>query len=316
MGYDATITLKSAIKQEIFNSLCNTLHIQKANSNTYFCIDPFDYEMHQPVVIFLEKGNGKISHISLRLQIWANYYEKLKFNNLLKVLSKQLDGDFVTDNGKNKLLILKGALKISKAEAGCYYAYDDLESAINSLQYFINNISEFQNEKDLLKVIGDVALPSIFSAHMAEIYMVTLIETYFRSVYTALLKYSENKENVLKNQRIRDEDIIDITNGKISVEEAFALSKNFQNLRRICDSFNELDKNIKLEKFLKENKFYDKLNVVINTRHKLIHRNIYNFSKNKQQARKDLLLIKKCFLAFNLHLCSIYHWDKTNFKEI
>jgi hypothetical protein len=67
------------------------------------------------------------------------------------------------------------------------------------------------------------------------------MEDYFKSTFVALLRYSGRKEVMLKNARLGSDHLLRISNGVSSVEECFAETLPFQNLKAVSDHFKALE---------------------------------------------------------------------------
>lgn len=74
--------------------------------------------------------------------------------------------------------------------------------------------------------------PSSFNANVYLSYLCSLIEEFFRATYIALLKYSDKKEKIL-NMKFSPYDMVDISEGRKTVEEVYARILSFQNIKKL-----------------------------------------------------------------------------------
>ena len=113
-----------------------------------------------------------------------------------------------------------------------------------------------------------------------------------------MLRYSDRKERVIKNARTKSEDLYLISNGIISVEEAVAKYKSFQNAYNINRNFEELDPQLdisgtlsKPDEKLSENPF-NLLDAFFERRHRLVHKSEIRSEYTKEKLVHDMYVLK------------------------
>jgi hypothetical protein len=130
-----------------------------------------------------------------------------------------------------------------------------------------------------------------------------------------LLTYSPRKESFFKSSRIHPRDLIAVSNGVQSLEEAVANALNFQNLERICEAFRMLDMKLDLaaalrRPFRRRNKsLYDSLAAIIDRRHEFIHRNQLDIDYLTKSLEQDIEDLKTAMERVYKTITIIYSWD-------
>lgn len=82
-----------------------------------------------------------------------------------------------------------------------------------------------------MKELSGFPTSSSFNANVYLSYLCSLIEEFFRATYIALLKYSDKKEKIL-NMKFFPYDMVDISEGLKTVEEVYARTLSFQNIKK------------------------------------------------------------------------------------
>lgn len=96
-----------------------------------------------------------------------------------------------------------------------------------------------------------------------------------------------------------------MSENELRVEYAFDKSLNFQNIKRICENFDRLDKNLAIrqevmKKYGRRNEsLYDFIERVANHRHRYVHHSEKDLDYDMRSLKRD---IKYCELL----ICSIY----------
>jgi len=160
----------------------------------------------------------------------------------------------------------------------------------------------------------DIMNPLVATVNMAIPFVVSIIEDYFRSTYTALLKYSSQKEVILKGCRIQGEDLVLLEKEEITLEDAIARSRSFQNMKRIGQSFKELDNNIDLfgvlNKTLRRRKpVSDTFERIIGFWHRIIHRAELIYDYAPKALLCDIRTIHVGVEKFYFSLINLYGWS-------
>ena len=263
-----------------------------------------------------DKAEGLIVHT--HTSIWRSRYDTDFHNHTVKQLRKRFGGYFESDNGRNKYLT-NDYPYIDKAEAGCYQAFGVYFNNIQRASYTIDTWMSAKTEMDWSSKKMGVALidqmnPLVATVNMAIPLIVSIIEDYFKSSYIALLKYSPQKEAIIRDCRIQGEELILLTKGEITLEDAVARSRSFQDMKRIAQSYRELDKNIDVYGTLKrpyrrrKTSIYDTIESIIVLRHRIIHRAELILGYTPQLLLRDIRTIHVGIERFYRMLISLYGW--------
>lgn len=314
MGYDCRCSLpENTIFSEVeeFLSFLDYVRIKKG---LFYYFEKDDYLSISGVLATIKtEENGQI-FVYLRSQIFASNTDIEHFNKTAKQLRKRFGGYFESDFGRNRYIHDLKTDRV-KAEAGCYQAYTNFENNITTAQIYIR-YARFDVQ---FPPIGefpefDEMNPAIISNNLVVPFLVTLIEEYFRSSYIALLKYSDRKDIILKNSRIYPDDLISISEQALTVEDAVARSKSFQNIGKVASNFKDLDQRLDISGILKRpyrrrrETLYASLDNIFEQRHTQIHRNQFRIDYTKDELQRDIDNVKISIERSYLHFIDTYGW--------
>ena len=204
-------------------------------------------------------------------------------------------------------------MKLRGAESGCYFAYFRLSNLFSYIQGLITDYNEDENRQHGAELFG-IPSSTALLANITTTYIASIIENYFRELYIALLTYSEKKESIFKNARLDSADLVDVSTQKITIEEAVALSFSFQNINRINNTFQTLDKNIQIYAILskpyrKRNEtLFLTLDRLLEHRHALVHRLSIDNSYSKEDIQRDIRSVEIALKRVYQHICNVYNW--------
>jgi len=233
-------------------------------------------------------------------------------------LKDYFGGYFVTDEGKNRILKPKNA-PVTKEHSGCYLAFQRFKLNIGKAKIYLQNRSFIQDYSATGLSFLDNLNPKILSNNLLLPYLVSVLEDYFKSTYIVLLKYSNNKEKILKdNNRISTKNLIRIANNQVSLEEAISENISFQNIELVSKHFQKLDTNIDLKGILskpfrnRKTKLFESLNELVQLRHKFIHKSEMSLEFNETKLKKAINDIEVSIDRFYKLLCELYKWNNEN----
>ena len=92
----------------------------------------------------------------------------------------------------------------------------------------------------------------IYGNNLCIIHLVTIMELYFKCTFITLLKVLYSDQDILSKFKIYSYNKNLYNNGKISLYEAVANSRSFQNIKNICNNFKEINSKIDLENVYKK----------------------------------------------------------------
>ncbi len=278
---------------------------------------PNDYKYFQGIYAELCFDKDEGLTVQTRTNIWRSRCDTDLHNHTVKQLKKRFGGYFASDHGKNNYLTNDHPY-IERDEAGCYQAYSRFFSNIQTASFTIKTWQKAKTDRDWSSITGipwfDSLNPLVITANITVPFLVSIIEDYFRSTYVALLKYSDNRESIVRDSRILGEELNLISKGEITIEEAVARTRSFQNMKRILQSFRELDNKIDAGSVLRKpyphrNKpIYDIFEDIISHRHMIIHRSEIITNYTPKILLRDIKTIHEGIQRFYLSLVELYGW--------
>lgn len=314
MGYDATNYVPATISRDKLFNLIEMLEFNGSGKQFFFYKED-DYKYLYGVGLMIEKTKDEwLCHT--RTPIYCSIDDLKYQNHVMKCLKQYLGGFFISDNGKNRYFDTE-TITTSISERGCYNAHFRLS---NQFSYAKRLLMNHKENKDIIAVHREFGVPSstVLLANIITTYISSVIENYFRDLYVALLKDSEKKEKTLQNTRLNPNDLLDISEGRICIEQAVALSKSFQNINKINSYFHDLDKNIDIKGVLsrpyhqRKETLFMTLNRILEHRHSLVHRLDIHISYYDEDIKKDIKSVEVALDRVYLNLCDLYKWQYIN----
>jgi hypothetical protein len=314
MGYDCTCYLAEGTKFPEVEEFLHYLGYDKVRKGSFYYFESKDYLSITGVLATIKTANDNQLHVFLRAQIFASNTDIVHFNKTAMQLRKRFGGYFVSDFGRNRYIHDVKTDRV-KAEAGCHQAYTNFENNITTAIIY----TEYARFDVQYPPIGefpeiDESNPTIISNNLVVPFLVSLAEEYFRSSFIALLKYSDKKDSILKNSRIFSDDLIGISEQILTVEEAVARSKSFQNIDKIASNFKDLDQRLDIGGILKKpyrrrkETLYTSMDNLFEQRHSQIHRNQIRLDYTNDKLQRDIDNLKISIERSYLHFIDIYGW--------
>lgn len=312
MGYDASVCIKKKYTKSAIEKILLLMGYEK-RGEIFYCGNDDEYKLFTGVTVWLSNENEQERIYRVRTSIFALGYDLKKMNETLRSLKQYCDASFKSDYGKNRYFPEDNLIK--GAESGCYFAVEKLFNNFSSFRHALSKYpADLEADKSVYEMYG-VPMPSVFNANVYSTYLCSLIEEYFRATYIALLKYSDRKEKIL-NVKFSPYDITDISNGKKTVEEAFANTLSFQNIHKICSNFHALDNKLDIGKALKEpyhkrkRNLYEQVDNILERRHSLIHHLELDANYSTENLQKDIDDITVAIKRVYRYLCQYYGWEE------
>lgn len=310
MGYDATNHVDKSVSKEKLVEFIKLLGFEGRGEWFHF-FERDEYKYLYGVGLHLSSTETEWL-VHTRTPIYCSD-DDLKYQNyVIKKIRQFFGGYFVSDNGKNRYFSVDN-VETTAAQRGCYAAHFRLSDQLGKIAFLVNNYDEPENVRDVFKMSG-LASPSTLLSNIATTYISSIIESYFRNLYVALLVYSPKKDKIISNARIVSNDYVDIAEGKISVEEAVALSMSFQNIVKIDSYFKALDNRISIYGALskpyrrRKETLFDTVNRVLEHRHGMVHRMGVDISYSKEDVLRDIESVKVALNRAYEHICDVYGW--------
>lgn len=316
MGRDATLYIPRGNTKKSIEDFIKLLGYKKFGDTFYYGNDN-EYRHLSGVSIWVYNAETEDYSFSIwvRTQIYASGYD-IKFqNNTLRMLKKHYNAYFISDKGKNRYFDVNIPLK-QGAENGCYLAAVNLYHQFFALKIALSKFpKDLEGEKIMLS--HGIPSPNVFNANVYLSYLCSIIEDFFRNTYISLLRFSDKKDKIM-NTKLSSFDLSDISQGNISVEEAYARTLSFQNIQKINSSFITLDSKLDISSVLKKPykkrkvNLYDRLNLILEHRHSIIHRLQLDLDYDSESIQKDIDDIKVSIIKVYEFICSKYDWEIEN----
>jgi hypothetical protein len=192
---------------------------------------------------------------SVEVETWI-YSESNSFDRDYQVLTirelkARFGGYFQSDVGRNRFPRITLPTRVG-AESGCYLAFSRFQVNLARIKVFLST-RETPNfpppEQDNRPRDRH---PIILSNNLIVPFLVAAMEEFFRSCFVALLQCSRSKRRSFSRARLTADDLIDLSDGVRTVENAYARHLSFQRIDKLCDNFKEIDDRIDLEKLLRK----------------------------------------------------------------
>lgn len=103
--------------------------------------------------------------------------------------------------------------------------------------------------------------------------------------------------------------------GQIIDPQVFASTLSFQNIKKICANFHNLDKGLDIGIALKrpyhkrKKNLYDQVNEILERRHGLIHHLELDGDYSTENLQKDIEDITVAIKRVYKYLCEYYNWE-------
>lgn len=283
----------------------------------FYWFEVNDFKSITGVELSIYHKNKKLV-VTTRTNESRSYHDLVHQNKTIRLLKKHFGGVFTTDYGKSRYLKPEGK-PLEPAASGCQLAFSSFgTNLIRARQYFDNRKFTREQETSDIDWLNRFN-PRLISNNLLLPFLVSIFEDYWKSTYTVLLKYSENKESILKGNKIYADRLVQISQGEITVEQGFADSISFARISVVCNHFKLLDKRLDFASVLKKpyrkrkKSLFDTLEAMTHIRNTIIHEASNpiilddNYIKDSMNILHDS--IERCYRE----LTKYKHWvfDKT-----
>jgi hypothetical protein len=255
-----------------------------------------DYQSYTGVELDVYQETDGAIKVDTRSRASRSYWDLVHQNKTLKLLRDLFGGYFTTDAGRNRYYTPEEPPP-SPLASGCYLArWQHHNSLMLAHIYLMNRTFENGTGKDRATGIPwmDEVNPRLLSNNLILPFAVAVWEDYFRSTFTAVLRYSKQREAALKRARLTHADLENVAVGEQSIEQAIAESFSFQRPSSISENFRLLDPKLDvggaLRKPYKRRKvsLFDSIEALVEDRNKFVHTGNMNFKLFDAELRKAL----------------------------
>ena len=316
MGYGSTIKIKRKEFSTINNLLLsygfkkNSTEKNNLALSTYIKFIDDRCKCFEGVTFTIVKLKGY--YLCGRNTIRCSTYDLKLHNDTLEQLSVDLNRNYNTDEGKNKLFNV-GTLT-EGFENALAFPFKILHNYFEDLLYFLTCIKPLCKEQKMLNQAFDGFTPfnqESFGVNILLIYLISILENYFKSTFINLLKClsTEDLNKVIKITKCQNYAKKQFKNGEINIYEKLSSSYSFQNIGSIINTFKncfdiDLDLVFQQNTFLKETrkKVFEKL---FKIRHENVHKLEYEYITNEQYI-KFYSIVAKTLNDVYRFLCKHY----------
>ncbi len=245
---------------------------------SYHWYDENDYKSWYGVELQIYKKKKKIT-VDTRSTVSRSYWDLKHQNKTLKTLRDLFGGHFVTDAGRNRYWHPEEPPP-SPLCSGCYLARWRFHNALGKAKiYLMSRKLEDNIAKDAPSGLFfmDEMNPRLLSNNFIIPYVVAVWEEYFRATFAASLKYSTQRDSVLKKARLSHSQLEQIAIKEQPIERTIAECFSFQRPSTIGENFKLLDSKIDiagaLRKPYKRRKvsLYDSIESLVEGRNAFVH---------------------------------------------
>lgn len=324
MGWDATSYLKKGTKANEVGLFLEALGFTKVKPEPGDLIKEIGYYKpdDDPDGEYLNGLYVQVANTPQGPQVWtrANISRTRNDRDLhnwtLRELRARFGGHWHSDFGHNRYFKDDGP-HITGAECGCLKAFHYFHNSTVRAKLFLSN-QRFDDENwypiKKLTVI-DQMNPKIVATNVIVPFLVAIVEEYFRATYVALLRASEKRASIFKSARVSEVELLAISQGQMTVEHAVSRWKSFQDMKRITESFAELDKRINVHAVLskpykrRKESLYQTFERLIEMRHDLIHRATLNVRYLPQDVVRDVESVSAGIKRIYQAIIAVHDWD-------
>lgn len=324
MSYTSASTFARSATLTQLTELIELLRYRRVNDGlrvknrvgSYLWAETRDYKSHSGVELDIYRTPGGLLSVTTRSTVSRSYWDLKHQNQTLKLLRDLLGGHFVTDAGKSRYW-RPGTKPPSAPTSGCYLARWHFHNAMVLAKFYLDSRKVEGNaareEASGLEFL-DRMNPLLLSNNMVLPYLVAIWEEYFKTTFIALLRYSTDREAVLKKARLSHEHLEQIATGAQSVEIALADTLSFQRPTSIATHFKNLDQRFDLKGTLckpyrrRKITLFESLETLIETRHNFVHTGQSDTTLSTKQLRLLMSDLEVAVDRVYVQIHSLYGW--------
>lgn len=238
-----------------------------------------DYQSWLPVELSIFKTDSGVT-VGTRTRIGRSSYDFQFQNRTVREYKKRFGGRTFKDGGNGAGY--DPGRPIPPAASGCYLAMRRFDWHLSRLRSYLmtRNIPKPHQSMEFAEktwpIISEMN-PEVFSNNIIVPYVISMMEDFTKSIYIALLRYSDKKQSIFKGARLSGEQLANVSNGLLTIESAVVEMMSFQRLAMVARHFKELDPKIDIIGTLKKpyrrrrETLLKSLDDLTTRRHALIH---------------------------------------------
>jgi hypothetical protein len=286
MSYTSESKIQSVVKLPQLQGVVELLGYKKIRDDlnvpgmvgSYFWYDENDYRSWYGVELQIYREKGEIT-INTRSTVARSYWDLKHQNRTLKTIRDLFGGHFTTDAGRNRYW-RPNEPPPSSLCSGCYLARWLFHNALGKARIYLMTRKlegDIAREAPSGLSFADEMNPRLLSNNLLIPYVIAVWEEYFRSTFTAALKYSNRRESALKKARLSYMQLEQIATKEQPVERAIAECFPFQRPSMIAENFKLLDSKLDIagvmRKPYKRRKIslFDSIEALVEGRNAFVH---------------------------------------------
>jgi hypothetical protein len=212
----------------------------------YFWHEPAEYQSWTGVELDIYYDEGSLK-LHTRTRSSRSYWDLVHQNKTIKMVRGIFGGTFVTDAGSNRYFHPEHAPP-SPLSSGCYLARWSFHNALMKAQWYLScRKLEGDAARDAPSPFSflDEMNPRLLSNNLLVPFIIAVWEEYYRATFTAVLRYADKREVVLKKARLSHAQLEQIAAEK-QIERAIAECFSFQRPSVIGENFRMIDARLDL----------------------------------------------------------------------
>jgi hypothetical protein len=250
MSYTSTSKLPRAAKLGQLQEVIELLGYRRIRDNlkipnivgSYFWHEENDYKSWSGVELQVYRKPTGLT-VDTRSTVSRSYWDLKHQNKTLKSIRDLFGGHFETDAGRNRYW-RPDEPPPSALSSGCYLARWRFHNALGKANVYLMTRKlegPIARDKSSGLLFIDERNPRLLSNNLLIPYVIAVWEEYFRATFSAVLKYSDQREGVLKKARLSHTQLEQIAVRRQPVERAVAECFSFQRPSAIGENFKLLD---------------------------------------------------------------------------
>lgn len=244
----------------------------------YFWHAPSDYKSWTGVELSIYRQDNVI-RVNTRTRSSRSYWDLTHQNETIKLIRDLFGGNFETDVGKSRYLRPLSPPP-SPLSSGCFLARWHFHNALMKANIYLSSRKlegDIAREKPTGLIFMDEINPRLLSNNLLVPFIVAVWEEYFRATFTAVLRYANKRDSVLKKARLSHAQLELITTEKQQVERTIAECFSFQRPSHIGDNFKLIDSKLDIAGAMRKpyrqrkKSLYDSIEELVELRNRFVH---------------------------------------------
>jgi hypothetical protein len=243
-----------------------------------------------------------------------SYWDREHQNRTIRLLRKLLGGTFATDAGKGRYERNEDDPP-APAEGGCHLAFERFGHNLFIVRSYLDNRTINDQFTKLPPSLGlSHYSPTVLANNLLLPFLVSTVEDYFRSAYTALLRYSPRKLGILRSARLTGDRLAGLAEQPVPIEAVVAETYSFQKVSIVCELFRALDPRLDFARELqrpyrrRKESLFDSLRLLVADRHALVHRASLNVHLDEAHIERAFDAAEQAVARCHHRIFATYGW--------